>query len=400
MTQATDILCIYCGKYKRRSREHVVLEALGGVDVIENVCNDCNALFATNDKTLAVDSPLSLFVRRELQGVGPNTCDIDHNQQDLLLEAQTTPGEDSVTLKPQIIFDKNNTLAYFGFDDVLLLGVEELMRRLYTRLRRAYGHYKIYGPNARKRDHRDQDMIKLMKQDAPREEYRLPPRIYCNKNVRDYTSKPIMFGLKYVNDIDKTRVLDLLSNVNWSQYPTNPRMYTGSEMPEIRLNYSINGAIQALVKIGLNLLAFFCRSTKVNIQEFRSAVTWIMNGESPMSYQDLTNFGFIRPDDVIELRCPEKSHKFRLVHDQTRNLWKFYAALFEGKVATYVEFSGPNKESWATMDVVQPYKRLMSAPRFDNWYLPLKIHAVVSPLEVLSTVALQNAEVRLLARRA
>jgi hypothetical protein len=70
-----------------------------------------------------------------------------------LLEARTTPGTDSTTLDPQLIFDGHERLIYRDQDD-LGLGKEEVENRFYGRLQSAYRHYCLPGPNARKREHR------------------------------------------------------------------------------------------------------------------------------------------------------------------------------------------------------------------------------------------------------
>ena len=76
-TLPSKITCIYCGLDKAPSREHVIQDALGGVDVLTTVCVDCNAAMKGLDDVLAVKSPLSLLARRELSGMGPNSWDID-----------------------------------------------------------------------------------------------------------------------------------------------------------------------------------------------------------------------------------------------------------------------------------------------------------------------------------
>ena len=141
--------CIYCGLYKPGSSEHVVQGWLGGTDVLADVCADCNKRLAAIDRVLTVESPLSIFVRRELAGVGPNTWDVDNTRNALLLEGRTTPGTDSVTLLPQLIFDGDERLIYCDGADIVSLGKGEIQDRFYTRLRRAFGHFRIYGPNVR-----------------------------------------------------------------------------------------------------------------------------------------------------------------------------------------------------------------------------------------------------------
>ena len=142
------VCCIFCGQNKPGSREHVVQDAFGGVDVLTDVCKDCNTLLAVNDRVLTVESCLSIFVRRELSGVGPNSWDVDRTRDGLLVEARTTPGTDSMTLVPQLIFDGDERLMCCAGDDITGLGQAALEDRFYTRLQRAYGHFRVHGPNA------------------------------------------------------------------------------------------------------------------------------------------------------------------------------------------------------------------------------------------------------------
>lgn len=386
--------CILCTQNKPGSREHVLQDALGGVDVLPNVCGDCNKLLAVNDRVLAVESFLSIFVRRELSGVGPNSWDVDHARDGLLLEARTTPGTDSMTLVPQLIFDANERLIYCDGDDITGLGQAEAQDRFYTRLQSAYGHYRIHGPNARKRHHKGQDMLKFSLVDRIRSFYRFPPRICCNESLSEFSSDAIMFNLRYHIDADRDRILDMLGKFDWSTRAKDVKLQLGSDSPEVRIKFCLTRAIQALTKIGFNLLAFFCKSTPVNRNTFRRTIEWITHGKHIRDFGDEQKFGFIAPAGVAELACPPKSHKFRLTHDLSTNTWKMYVSFFEGKAAVYVAFSGPNNEIWGTMDVVAPYDRPMLPPLFDNWYRPLDTRAVMDPREILPTIPFQTGETR------
>src|SRR5262249_47731024 len=152
--QTSQITCIYCGRAAQPGREHVVQDALGGVDVLSTVCAECNSAMSGIDNALAVQSPLSLLARRELNKHGPNSWDVDCSQQCLFLEAMTTPGADSITLVPQLIFDGSERLMYCDGDDLVALGPELVQYKFYSGLRRAYDHFTIHGPNAKKKDHK------------------------------------------------------------------------------------------------------------------------------------------------------------------------------------------------------------------------------------------------------
>ena len=304
----SPVNCVFCGLCKPGTREHVVQDALGGVDVLTDVCADCNQLLAATDRALVVESPLSVFVRRELSGVGPNSWDVDSSRDGLLLEARMTPGTDSMTLIPQLLFDGEERLIYCDGDDINALGQAEAEHRFYTRLRRAYGHFKIHGPHARKRDHRGHDMLKFSHVDRIRSFYRLPPRICCNKSLTDFATDGIMFNLRYLTEADRNRALDMLGKFDWSKRAKESELVRGSDMPEVHIKFVLTDAIQSLTKIGFNLLAFFCSATLVHRNTFRRTVEWITEGKHLREFGDVQKFGFIAPRDLADLACPPKSH--------------------------------------------------------------------------------------------
>ncbi|MBC8351197.1 MAG: hypothetical protein H8E66_04375 [Planctomycetes bacterium] len=386
--------CIYCGFHKPGSREHVVQDALGGVDVLENVCEECNRLLARIDKVLAVQSPLSLCARRELSCFGPNSWDVDESRDGLLLDAKPTPRSDSMTSFPQLIFDGDEQLFYCDAEDFERLGKEEAEDRFYTRLRRAFGHYKLHGPHARKRDHKGMDMLKHGPVESIRTGYRLPPRICCAQSLVEFDSKAIMFDLRYLADTDRDRVLATLSKIDWSNRSKKTGVQLGSRTPVVHFGFCVTHAIRALTKIGVNLLAFFCKSTPVNRNTFRQTIEWVLVGMHDREFGDVQQYGFVAPTDVAELSCPARSHKFRLTHDLSTNTWKLYASFFGGQAAAHVAFRGPNRETWATMDVVVPYDQPMPAPTFDNWYRPLDTRTVIDAREVLPSIPWTAGEVR------
>lgn len=344
---------------------------------------------------LAVESPLSLLIRRELSGIGPNSWDVGRAQDGLLLEARVTPGTDCMTLVPQLVFDGEARLLYCDGDDISAVGRVEAEDRFYTRLQSAYRHFCIYGPNARKRDHKGQDMLKFLPVKHIRNGFRLPPRICCNQSLAEFGSDAIMFNLRYVEHADRERTLRMLGELDWLKRANDFQVQLGCELPEVHLSYCLTRSCQAITKIGFNLLSFFCKSTPVNRSTFERTVEWIVEGRQSGEFGDAKKFGFIAPAGVADLKCPPKSHMFRLTHDSSRNMWKMYASLFEGTAAAYIAFPGPNNETWGTMDVVARYDRPMSVPVFDNWYRPLDPYIVVDPREMLPTIPWQTGEIHI-----
>ncbi len=309
--QSSIVTCIYCSLEKESSREHVVQDALGGVDFLTTVCTDCNRAMSGIDDMLATKSPLSLLVRRELNGTGPNSWDVDDARNRLLLEARQTPGRDSMTLMPQVIFDGSERLLYFDEDDAAALGTESLQERFYSRLRNAYEHFKVYGPSAKKKDHKNRDMLKLRHVKTVREKYRFPPRICCQQAIRAF-KKPVMFELRYRSEEDCHRTLDTLGKLKWHSRTAVSKMQLGSHEPEIHFSYCVTDTLRALAKIGFNLLAYHCSNTAPSRTTFLRTVEWILDGKHADEFGDVTRYGFVEPESGQPLNCPFGSHMFRL----------------------------------------------------------------------------------------
>lgn len=385
------ITCIYCGLEKDSSEEHIVQRALGGVTVLNTVCEDCNGIFGKGvDEALIVRSPLTIFVRRDLAGASPKTWDIDENGDGLLLEGLPTPGSDSITLLPQLIFDSEEQINYFDGDEIQAHGIEVLSKTFNRRLRSAYHHFKLYGPDARRRDHKKKDMLKFQQTDNVRPKYRYPPRVCCLEPV---TAKgPVIFSLRYQNEDDCKKVLDRLAGMNWNASYGSKKFQLGSANPETFIRIHPNSIARAIAKIGFNLLAYHCVATNPCRSTFTRTVEWILEDKHADEFLNLKRHGFIDPSGLADFNCPSDAHKFRLMHDPTKNIWKVYAAFFGGRAAAFAEFSGPNKESWAVMDVVAPIRKHLEPPTFPQWYLPFDTKLARSLGELVPSVPSLNCE--------
>ena len=235
-------------------------------------------------------------------------------------------------------------------------------------------------------------MLKYSRVDRIRKGYRLPPRISCQKSLTQFNADPVMFHLHYLDVRDRQKVLDVLSNFDWASRAAARETRPGSHEPTMQVNFCVTNAIQAICKIGFNLLAFCCPSTPINLTTFPRTVRWITSGDYNPEFGDVQKFGFIRPAAVNELQCPPRSHKFRLVYDISSHTWKMYAAFFEGKVAAYVAFDGPHHETWSTMEVIAPYDKPMLPPTFDAWYRPIATQPTMYLKEILPSLPWTTGE--------
>lgn len=385
--------CIYCGLNKPSTDEHILQDALGGVDCIDTVCEGCNDHLAINDKILSVGSVLSPFASRELGGVGSEIWDIDHDRNGLLCDARMSKSTDAPVRKPQIVFDGDKHPVYFDQED-LRLGIEEIQNRLYTRLKSAYDFYAEFGSRCRKKDYPGRDMIILNQVARIRKEYRLPPRISCNKPIREWNHKALMFDLSYLTEEDRDSALALLATFDWSKRTTELQMQLGSEMPEAHIGFVLTFAMQAFAKVGFNMLAKYCKSTPVNCESFADTVGWILGKKHFQKLGDERRLGFVTPDSIAQLGCPAKSNKFRLTHDSFENVWHLYGSFFEGKAGMYVIFPGPNNESWRTMELIAPYDKPMLPPVFHGLHRRFPVQATIDPREMAPSLNIVTGDLR------
>ena len=386
--------CIYCGLNKLSTDEHILQDALGGVDCIDTVCKECNDHLAVNDKTLAVLSVLSSFASHELGGVGPELWDVDRERGGLLYDARSIKGTFAPVRKPQIVFDGDQPIVCFDEDDAKM-DTQELQDRFYPRLKSAYDFFVQFGAEARKADHKCRDMLKLKQVARIRNEYRLPPRVSCNKPIRDWNHKALMFDLSFLTEEDRDIALQKLATRDWTKRSTGFETQLGSEMPEAHIGFDVTAAMQAFAKVGFNMLAKYCGATPVNLHTFPDAVDWILGKKHFYRVGNTRKVGFVTPDGVARLQCPPKSHKFRLTHDPLEKMWHFYGSFFEGKAGMYVVFPGPNNETWRSMEIVAPYDREMLAPDYHPMHRPFPVRAVLDPRLMAPSLQIQTAELNI-----
>ena len=387
--------CIYCGKNAPSSREHVVQYGIGGGDILPDVCHSCNQSFSKIDKELAIHSPLSILARRELNKVGPKlTWDVDERRSGLLLEGRQTHLTDSMTLLPQIVFDEGVEIFYDDQDEIDRLGIDAIQQQFFARLKDAVALYDIAGPSAKKRDHRGRDMLKLEHTKTIRPGYRYPPRVCAPTNIAEYDDE-VMFELRYQDEADVDIALTKLRKLKWDVAAMKAEIQLGCDLPEVHLSFVPELVIRAVTKIGMNLLAKFCKVTNPNASTYAATVAWIKYREHANLYGNHKTYGFIKPDGIVPLACPMDAHKFRLTYNTDIERWMMYAAFFGGKAAAFVSIFGPNNESWKTLDVIAPYGKPLLTPKFDSEYKPLDVQVTIDGTEILPGLQFTNGETRI-----
>lgn len=380
------INCIYCGETKKASKEHVVQDAIGGWDVLWEVCQPCNESFSGIDENLSINSPLAILAVRELGETGPRSWTFTPDMPDLLLEARGGKGTDALALHAQHVFDKNKPFFCVDHEEIDLLGMELVQERFYTRLRNAYENYCIKGKQVARKFNKKKDILWLQQIERPLPGRRLPPRIFCKKPISQWDSSELTFELKFHKDGDDKRVLDKLSTFDWTSRVTDYKMQLGTHESTVNFPFSLTDFMRAMAKIGVNLLAFHCPSLAPSRATFARTIEWITERKHLQDFGDDRRFGFIHPADVASMNCPANAHMFRLMHDPAKNIWKMYAAFFGAQAAAYVEFFGPGEATWSTIDIVAPYEAKMLPAVATPWYVPMPVRTTINPVEMLPTV--------------
>lgn len=385
------IICTYCGKTAKSSREHTVQYGIGGGDTFLDVCGLCNKSFSEIDKELAVNSPLAMLARRELNKVGPPmTWDVDDKRNGLLLEARQTHRTDSMTLLPQIIFD-DIELFYDDEDEIKALGRAAIQQQFFARLKDAVALYDAAGPKAKKRDYPGKDMLKLAHNKTIRPGYRFPPRVCAPTNISEYDGE-VMFELHYHEEPEIDITLAKLRNLNWDVSAMKEEIQLGSELPEIHLSFIPELVIRAITKIGVNLLAKLCTATTPNVSTYGATIEWIKNREHSILFGNHETYGFIHPAGVKAIACPKDAHKFRLTYNEDIERWMMYASFFGGKAAAFVSIFGPNNEAWKTLEVAAPYGRPLASPKFFPDFMPLDVVIALDARQILPSIPWNSGE--------
>lgn len=380
------IQCIYCGQSKKPSKEHVIQDSIGGWDVLWEVCEPCNKGFSDMDENLAVNSPLSILAIRELGETGPRSWTTSPEMPDVLLEARGGKGTDAQALHAQLVFDGDKHYFWVDHDEIDRLGIDQVKERFYARLRNAFDYYRINGTKAAYKKNKTKDVIWLDHIERPLPGRRLPPRICCRIPVSEWDDSRLTFELVYHRDDDRRRILEKLSTFDWNFRYAEYKRQLGSHESTVHFPLQLSEFIRVVTKIGFNLLAYHCPSTAPSNLTFRKTVEWITQGRHLKDFGDDMLFGFVRPSDVASMNCPAGAHMFRFLHNPVTNTWRMYSAFFGGKAAAYVEFHGPHKEKWSTMDIIAPFDDNMLPPITSEWYIPMPVTTTIDPREMIPDV--------------
>lgn len=371
--------CLYCGRQQKLTREHIVPEALGGTRWIRAVCKTCNNRFLSKlDKELSSASPVSIIAAEEMHKTTGYTWEVDHSENNLLIEAQADTAASSMIVWPQIVFDEESLQLRADAEEIQQFGTENFGAVFTKHLLRAY-HTLRTAKRPRFVFERVPDKIPSR--------YRYPPRVFASRQIRDFDNR-MHFRCRYLMARDKQRVRKELDNWRQDTRFRRTEFQIGSALPAVHFHYEMQAVVRCLIKIAINMLRFVCKSTKVDREHFGDAVR-VVTGEHRLSESGLRNNGLVRAKDLAPFNCPVGSHVVRLQGDTGR--WVVWFAFFGGRVGATVRFPGPNYEPWRTADVTIPVNSRDWDVHKSCLLRPLRTHVAWKQLEeMIPSIAMVN----------
>jgi hypothetical protein len=337
-------VCIYCGGGVRRQKkgEHIIPNALGGeltLDRDRRVCGNCNNIFSVIDNELASKSPLQDFAWQVLSKNSPVVWDYDP-VDNLVLKARILPSYQSPALWPQLVFYDRGWQFRADIAELERIGADKCLAAFYH-----------HAKNARKTLHlskRKRRWIwELIK--TPPKIGRYPARLFTPHALGEFNHK-MSFICRYTKAEEQDYFLSRFDNWRKPQNSVKVEKRLGVNNPPFVRSWVPRKVIKALAKIGINLLAYYCKRTEVNLDTFTDTVEFVLHDREPA--HGTINGGFVIFEDAAFLHCPEDCHAVEL--SGTGALWQVSYAFFGGVINATVSFPGPNFESWGRLVVTAP----------------------------------------------
>ncbi len=344
--------CIYCSGplVKIGKGEHMIQESIGGTLTLRTVCSECNGKFSELDKELCSRSYLAAVSSQERDSRIWQVWDVDHDADNVLIEAKPDWSRLGLRTFPQIIFELGAHYLRGDVEDFRLFGAQDLPRIIAAAAIRAF----------RKCCSGEKGWVHLerIEFDARNQfdrQYRFPPRVYFPHSVAELArrlarGKSASLTLRYSNSRDARFALAALQNWSGSTTWGDFQATRNSASPTFRFFFDTGKVLRALQKNAVNMLAHCCRKTIVDRQHFGSIMDQIL-GRVPVTANDLQNHGFVRAANVRSISV-SGTHSFRLCH--ARGEWLIIASYFGGKIGAAIRFPGPNEEEWSVLDVTAP----------------------------------------------
>jgi DNA-directed RNA polymerase subunit RPC12/RpoP len=394
--------CLYCGKKTRRGDkgEHIIPAAIGGALTLNDasdrvVCQRCNSgILSQLDRELCSRSYLSIIASREIGAHLWQAWDVDHSANNLLLDAKPAWAADGwltgLICYPQMIFERDGLAVRGDHEEFRRFGYEEAAKVLFQA---AHQCYKRYCANKKGAIHFERVRSGLIEG-----RYRLPPRIFTPHPIEEVAKnvRREPFVLRFVSQKDRDFALYSMSHLSGARPGTKWAYQRGSHEPPICFFFDIGLTIRALMKLGLNLIAAYCRDAPVSCESFANAIR-ISRGEVQVPKPEISRNGFACAADVQELKAADNAHSFRLTHAD--GMWHVVGSFFGGKLGSYARVPGPNHERWHWVEIVAPLRSKAWSVATGSVLRPIKLNvewknsaAVIPSIAFQKTVSSLSVE--------
>ena len=160
------------------------------------------------------------------------------------------------------------------------------------------------------------------------------------------------FTLRFLTAEDREFAFNQIANLPASDAKKEIYTSKGATNAVTGFKYDHGKSVRALIKIGINSIAAFCKNTLVDKTTFPQAVM-MAREEFCLRPEYLRDNGFVHAEGS-SFGLGGKDHLIRLVRDLDN--WHVYFSFFGQQIGAYVVFRGPSGEDWRTADIVAPFK--------------------------------------------
>jgi hypothetical protein len=297
----------------------------------------------------------------------------------------------SLVCYPQITFERKGPDVRGDSEESLQFGREDFAKVVIKAVQQCFGRYRA--------GERGALHFERVRSGVIHDHYRLAPRIYTPHSITTIAEniRKQSFILRFAREEDKHFVLQSLPNLSERRQLHNWACKLGSRYPTICFFFDIGHTMQALMKLGLNLVAAYCPHTPVNHESFATAIRIIRGEAGQIPPRVFLVNGFVHAEDIQAIKAPGEAHSFRLVHMDQK--WHVFSSFFGGRIGSYVRVPGPNCEGWCCANIVAPLKSKVWTVRTSSILPHMKVRvewndgrAVTPSFKLQNTVSMVSVE--------
>ncbi len=130
---------------------------------------------------------------------------------------------------------------------------------------------------------------------------------------------------------------------------------------------------RAIYKIGINILASFCKLTPILENDYAHIKSVILDNTN-LNEKDTKYCGFIPIENLVDVPSKEGHHTITLQHDC--KYWHIHCMFYGGSVGTFCKIQGQNQENWVRRTIFAP----IGHGRWTDEEYPIFIDHLISPV--------------------